>query len=62
MDKLRTMILRKTIHDAQHLKRYSVALPNALSQLFNQPKSRFKFLVKNQTVSYLFILLNILNF
>ncbi|XP_025206949.1 mitochondrial intermediate peptidase [Melanaphis sacchari] len=43
------MILRKTIHDVRYAKRYSVALAKPLSELFNQPKPKFKFFVKNQT-------------
>ncbi|KAE9540018.1 hypothetical protein AGLY_005270 [Aphis glycines] len=43
------MILRKTIHDVRCAKKYSVALAKPLSELFNQPKPKFKFFVKNQT-------------
>lgn len=56
MDKLRKMILRKSIFDVRHLKKYSVALPKPLNEVFNQPEKKFRFFVKNQTVSkYFFI-------
>lgn len=48
------MILRKTIYDVRHcrhLKRYNVTLAKPLSELFNNPKSKFKFFVKKHTVS-----------
>lgn len=45
------MILRKMVYDVQHLKRYSVSLAKPLSEQFNQSTSKFRFLVKNQTVS-----------
>jgi len=48
--KLQNMILRKTIHDVRCAKKYSVALAKPLSELFNQPKPKFKYFVKNQTV------------
>ncbi|VVC37986.1 Hypothetical protein CINCED_3A021172 [Cinara cedri] len=52
MDKLRNMILRKTVYDIRHsgyLKRCNVTLAKPLSELFNYPKSKFKFFAKNQT-------------
>lgn len=59
MDKLQKMILKKTIYNVQHLKRYSVPSVNTLLEKFNQPQSKFKLLVKNQTVSKLYLLINI---
>lgn len=59
MEKLRKMILHKTIYDMRHIKRYSSTLAKPLSQLFNQPKSKFQFFIKNQTVSKLFMLIHI---
>lgn len=44
------MILRKTIHDVQYAKKYSLALAKPLSVHFNQPKPKFNYFVKNQTV------------
>lgn len=58
MDKFRKMILLQTIYNVLHIKRYSVASVKTLLERFNQPQSKFKFLVKNQTVSNLHLLIN----
>jgi len=55
------MFLRKSIYNVQQMKRYSVTLTKGnLTELFNQPKSKFKFFMKNQTVSNVnFISINV---
>jgi hypothetical protein len=56
MDKLSKMILRKSIYDVRHLKRYNVTLPKPLSEVFNEPEKKFRFFAKNQVVSKYFLI------
>lgn len=51
MNKFRNMVLRKTIFDVRHLKKYSVSSAKPLYELFNHPKLKLNFFVKNNTVS-----------